>query len=128
MEPPTSEAMVELRGLYAKENKTDAFIDYGDKFRFSMNDGDYKAPRSKTWLTSFDHGCCRRPTTRDIHDRLAQQIREDAACAFNNALVEHYTNVYTTMKRHPTKPWTWPASHRSPSTPAIAIPDGPRDA
>jgi len=107
-------------------------------------------PRSKTWLTSFDRGCCRRPTTRsrsssprscsttwpqegvgrsssrstraasrssalplrttpyrapaqpfrDIHDRLAQQIRGDASCAFNNALVEHYTNVYATMKRH----------------------------
>ena len=37
---------------------------------------------------------------RDIHDRLAQQIRGDASCAFNNALVEHYTNVYATMKRH----------------------------
>jgi hypothetical protein len=37
---------------------------------------------------------------RDIHDRLAQQIRGNASCAFNNALVEHYTNVYSTMKRH----------------------------
>ena len=37
---------------------------------------------------------------RDIHDRLAQQIQENASCAFNNALVEHYTNVYSTMKRH----------------------------
>lgn len=37
---------------------------------------------------------------RDIHDRLAQQIRGNASCTFNNALVEHYTNVYATMKRH----------------------------
>jgi len=37
---------------------------------------------------------------RDIHDRLAQQIRGNASCAFNNALVEHYTNGYSTMKRH----------------------------
>ena len=39
---------------------------------------------------------------RPIHDRLAQQIREGAALThpFNNALVEHYTNSYSTMKRH----------------------------
>jgi hypothetical protein len=47
MEPPTPEGIVELRGLYAEENKTDAFIDYNDKFRFSMNEGDYKAPDQK---------------------------------------------------------------------------------
>lgn len=37
-----------------------------------------------------------------IHDRLAQEIRESASLshAFNNALVEHYTNTYATMKRH----------------------------
>jgi hypothetical protein len=33
---------------------------------------------------------------REIHDRLARQIGP----AFNNALVEHYTNAYATMKRH----------------------------
>jgi predicted nucleic acid-binding protein len=37
---------------------------------------------------------------RDIHDRLAQQIRGSASCAFNNALIEHYTNACSTMKRH----------------------------
>lgn len=42
--PPTQEGMMELRRLYAEENKTDAFIDYGDKFPFSMNSGDYIAP------------------------------------------------------------------------------------
>jgi hypothetical protein len=38
----------------------------------------------------------------DIHDRLAQEIRRDGSlsCAFNNALIEHYTNAYSTMKRH----------------------------
>jgi hypothetical protein len=37
-----------------------------------------------------------------IHDRLAQQIRRIASlsCDVNNALVEHYTNAYATMKRH----------------------------
>lgn len=44
LEPPTPEGMGELRGLYADENKTDAFIEYGDRFRFSMNEGDYRAP------------------------------------------------------------------------------------
>ena len=39
---------------------------------------------------------------RDLHDRLAQEIRARASLshAFNNALVEHYTNAYSTMKRH----------------------------
>jgi hypothetical protein len=47
MEPPTPEGTVALRALYAKENRTDAFIDYGDRFRFSMNEGDYQAPDIK---------------------------------------------------------------------------------
>lgn len=47
MEPPTLEGMTALRELYAAENRSDAFIDYGDKFRFSMNEGDYKAPDQK---------------------------------------------------------------------------------
>jgi len=47
MEPPTEQGMVELRALYTAENRTDAFIDYGDKFMFSMNGGDYQAPDLK---------------------------------------------------------------------------------
>ena len=47
MEPPTPEGMTALRELYAAENRSSAFIDYGDKFRFSMNEGDYKAPDQK---------------------------------------------------------------------------------
>jgi hypothetical protein len=47
MEPPTEEGMRELRALYAEENRSDAFIDYGDRFRFSMNAGDYQAPDPK---------------------------------------------------------------------------------
>jgi hypothetical protein len=47
MEPPTPEGMTALRELYAAENRSDAFIDYGDRFRFSMNEGDYKAPDQK---------------------------------------------------------------------------------
>ena len=43
--PPTPEGMSELRKLYAEENRTQAFIDYGDRFLFSMNAGDYIAPR-----------------------------------------------------------------------------------
>jgi hypothetical protein len=46
LEPPTLEGMDELRKLYAEENKTQAFIDYGDKFLFSMNTGDYIAPQT----------------------------------------------------------------------------------
>jgi hypothetical protein len=47
LEPPTPDGMTALRELYAGENRSDAFIDYGDKFRFSMNEGDYKAPDPK---------------------------------------------------------------------------------
>jgi hypothetical protein len=37
----------------------------------------------------------------EIHDRLAQEIQQGGwSCAFNNALIEHYTNAYSTMKRH----------------------------
>lgn len=43
--PPTPDGMEELRRLYAEENRTSSFIDYGDKFLFSMNTGDYVAPR-----------------------------------------------------------------------------------
>jgi hypothetical protein len=43
--PPTIEGIDELRKLYAEENNTQDFIDYGDKFPFSMNAGDYIAPR-----------------------------------------------------------------------------------
>lgn len=43
--PPTPDGMNELRTLYAEENKTRAFIDYGDEFLFSMNTGDYIAPQ-----------------------------------------------------------------------------------
>lgn len=45
LEPPTPEGMSELRRLYAEENKTRAVVDYGDRFPFSMNTGDYRAPR-----------------------------------------------------------------------------------
>ncbi|MGW8761493.1 hypothetical protein ACWGN5_03220 [Streptomyces sp. NPDC055815] len=45
LEPPTEAGMDELRRLYAEENRTPSFIDYGDQFLFSMNTGDYLAPR-----------------------------------------------------------------------------------
>jgi hypothetical protein len=43
--PPTIEGIDELRQLYADENNTEAFIDYSNKFLFSMNEGDYLAPQ-----------------------------------------------------------------------------------
>ncbi|MEV7278774.1 hypothetical protein [Streptomyces sp. NPDC093111] len=45
LEPPTSAGMDDLRRLYAEENRTSSFIDYGSGFTFSMNTGDYLAPR-----------------------------------------------------------------------------------
>ncbi|MFJ8041084.1 hypothetical protein ACIRBX_11325 [Kitasatospora sp. NPDC096147] len=44
LEPPTEAGMAELRRLYAEENRSTAFVDYGDRFPFSMNAGDYRAP------------------------------------------------------------------------------------
>ncbi|MFD5690032.1 hypothetical protein [Streptomyces rubiginosohelvolus] len=44
LEPPTQKGMEDLRKLYAEENRTSSFVDYGDDFRFSMNSGDYVAP------------------------------------------------------------------------------------
>ena len=44
LEDPTPEGMSDLRLLYAEENRTSAHIDYGGRFRFSMNGGDYRAP------------------------------------------------------------------------------------
>lgn len=43
--PPTPEGIDELRRLYAEENRSQSFIDYGNEFPFSMNAGDYIAPR-----------------------------------------------------------------------------------
>jgi hypothetical protein len=43
--PPTIEGTAELRRLYAAENQTPSFIDYGDRFLFSLNAGDYLAPQ-----------------------------------------------------------------------------------
>lgn len=43
--PPTAEGMDELRRLYAEENRTSSFVDYGGELLFSMNAGDYVAPR-----------------------------------------------------------------------------------
>ncbi|MGW1014659.1 hypothetical protein ACWD4X_32050 [Streptomyces termitum] len=45
LEPPTETGMAELRALYAEENRTTGFVDYGERFPFSMNAGDYRAPR-----------------------------------------------------------------------------------
>lgn len=44
LQPPTPDGVEELRKLYVDENRTDAPIDYGDRFDFSMNVGDYEAP------------------------------------------------------------------------------------
>ncbi|MFI9157811.1 hypothetical protein [Kitasatospora aureofaciens] len=46
LEPPTQAGMDALRGLYAEENRSSSFIDYGNRFLFSMNTGDYLAPRA----------------------------------------------------------------------------------
>eukprot|EP01063_Lacrimia_lanifica_P001045 TRINITY_DN10491_c0_g2_i1.p1 TRINITY_DN10491_c0_g2~~TRINITY_DN10491_c0_g2_i1.p1 ORF type:complete len:727 (+),score=203.34 TRINITY_DN10491_c0_g2_i1:80-2182(+) len=44
LQPATDEGLAALRAAYAQENATEAYPDYGDRFTFSMNDGDYAAP------------------------------------------------------------------------------------
>lgn len=149
LELPTPEGMAELRKQYAEENKIDDFIDYGGKFLFSMNQGDYIAPdyrmadefRQYTLPIKgnlFDEMLASvqfeqinkgrqgallvkpheargtplvRTTTKyktpaycfqSAHVRLAQQIQNYASIFtdFNNALIENYTNLYTTMGFH----------------------------
>ena len=43
LEPPNPGGMGELREVYAEENRTQNVVDYGDRFPFSMNQGDYLA-------------------------------------------------------------------------------------
>ncbi|MFE1320220.1 hypothetical protein [Kitasatospora phosalacinea] len=43
--PPTEAGTEELRRRYAEENRSTSFVDYGARFPFSMNEGDYLAPR-----------------------------------------------------------------------------------
>lgn len=45
MLPPTPEGMKDLRTVYRQENMTCDRIDYGDRFPFSMNKGDYTRPK-----------------------------------------------------------------------------------
>ena len=44
LKSPDKAGMADLRELYAEENRSMIRIDYGSRFRFSMNEGDYKAP------------------------------------------------------------------------------------
>nr|WP_123559563.1 hypothetical protein [Kitasatospora cineracea] len=46
LEPPTPDGLDELRRLYAEENRSPSFAGYGREFPFSMNEGDYVAPRA----------------------------------------------------------------------------------
>lgn len=149
LQPPTADGMKELRNLYAQENGCDMLIDYGNRFLFSMNEGDYKAPDYSIEdefcvydLPEMDgvfealSKCIRFEAmgkgregavlvntnqTGDIpivrttskyaapaqtfpraYQQLAEQIRKYASlpCDLNNALVEKYTNAYTTMGFH----------------------------
>ena len=149
LEEPTPDGMAELRKMYAEENKTQDFIDYGDRFLFSMNKGDYTAPETKqtnafrrytlptkgnlyeklagsvqfenvgkgrygTVLIKRDEAGNTpivRTTTKygapaqhfgPVHERLAAQIQRTASLSmgFNNALIENYTNRYTSMGFH----------------------------
>jgi len=44
MEPATPAGVADLKGVYRDENSFDHFIDYGGRFLFSLNKGDYSKP------------------------------------------------------------------------------------
>ena len=44
LEPATQDGVAELRKMYMRENRTDEIVDYGDRFLFSLNAGDYSRP------------------------------------------------------------------------------------
>lgn len=149
LEAPTDDGLTDLRSLYAQENTTQEFVVYGDKFPFSMNQGDYMSPayhpadefrsyllptdgnlfpellasvrledlgkgRQGAVLSEIDSAGCIpvvRTTTKygapiqrflPIHKRLASRIRTIASLSMplNNALIEKYTESYTTMGAH----------------------------
>ncbi|MEM9214843.1 MAG: alpha-ketoglutarate-dependent dioxygenase AlkB [Cyanobacteria bacterium P01_F01_bin.150] len=72
LEPPTLDGIDELRKLYAEENKTDAFIDYGNKFLFSMNKGDYTAPM---YQVADEFRCYTMPIEGNIFEDLRASVR-----------------------------------------------------
>eukprot|EP00658_Telonema_sp_P-2_P038208 TRINITY_DN27450_c0_g1_i5.p1 TRINITY_DN27450_c0_g1~~TRINITY_DN27450_c0_g1_i5.p1 ORF type:complete len:446 (-),score=77.47 TRINITY_DN27450_c0_g1_i5:233-1570(-) len=53
LQQPTPEGMKGLRRLYAQENLTDELVEYGDKFQFSMNKGDYACPTVRPMSDHF---------------------------------------------------------------------------
>ena len=44
LEPPTTKGIAELKECYKLENATSKIVQYQDRFFFSMNEGDYRAP------------------------------------------------------------------------------------
>lgn len=68
LEPPTPVGICELGKLYTEENKTADFIDYADKFMFSMNEGDYMAPQDKPTLDF------RQLTLSSVQDDLFEEL------------------------------------------------------
>ncbi len=77
LEPPTSEGMASLRKLYAAQNKTTGSIDYGDEFLFSMNQGDYTAPK---YEMADEFRLYSLPTKDNVFEELLASVRfEDVA-------------------------------------------------
>ena len=72
LDPPTPEGMAQLRKLYAEENKTEAFINYGDNFLFSMNNGDYSAPEYKP---EDEFGRYNVPISGNLFEELQSSVR-----------------------------------------------------
>jgi hypothetical protein len=115
--PPKSKITDEIRSCSVPFGESYTLPIAGNLFEellASVQFEDVGKGRQGAVLTKIDQTCnipIVRTTTRysipaqrfqSVHDRLARQIQTIASLAvgFNNALVENYTNAYTTMGSH----------------------------
>ncbi len=84
LEPATPESVVALRALYASENRSTDYIDYGGQLAFSMNQGDYLAP---TYHPSDELAAYTLPAETTVYDELLAASRLEEVAAGRHARV-----------------------------------------
>ncbi|MBV1919708.1 MAG: alpha-ketoglutarate-dependent dioxygenase AlkB [Pseudomonadales bacterium] len=102
LEQATPEGVAELRKLYAKENKTEEFIDYGGKFLFSMNGGDYLVP---DYNHQDEFRCYNLSTKQNLYGELYTSVLFENAGKgrLGTVLVDNDTTCGTPIVRTTTK-------------------------
>eukprot|EP00039_Didymoeca_costata_P023834 m.8485 g.8485 ORF g.8485 m.8485 type:complete len:708 (+) comp3907_c0_seq1:268-2391(+) len=102
LEPPTREGMEHLRMMYAKENFSDEYIDYGDTFQFSMNEGDYKAPDDRL---EPEFRCIAIPHDQNLFQELLTSVKFEAVIKGRQGtvIVDQHKELGTPIVRTTTK-------------------------